>query len=321
MQGIREDDGTDELPKHRWQGVAIAATLGVIVALVATGGFGAYGWLLFVGVPFFIGWMAAAFGRADTWWTAMFIATLALVAGGVGLIAVGAEGGICLVMALPIVIGPALLGGLAAWLVRRVGGRWSQAPWMPVLLLAVASPPLLATEVKRTADAPLHHVMTSLEIDAPPERVWRHVVSFAELPPPSEWIFRAGVAWPVRARIEGRGVGAVRYCEFSTGPFVEPITVWNEPHRLAFDVARSPEPMREVNPFWNVRPPHLEGYLASERGEFRLVLLGSGRTRLVGTTWYRHHMYPDAYWQAWSDFVIHRIHGRVLGHIKALAER
>jgi hypothetical protein len=167
----------------------------------------------------------------------------------------------------------------------------------------------------------LHLVTTSLEIDAPPERVWQHVVSFAELPPPSEWIFRAGVAWPVRARIDGRGVGAVRYCEFSTGPFVEPITVWDEPHRLAFDVTRSPEPMREVNPFWNVRPPHLEGYLASERGEFRLEPLGRGRTRLVGTTWYRHHMYPDVYWGAWSDFVIHRIHGRVLRHIEALAER
>jgi hypothetical protein len=299
----------------------MAATFGVMVTLVTTG-FGAYGWLLFVGLPFFLGWLAAAVSRPRTFWSAMGIATGAVVVCGAGLIFVGAEGGICLLMALPIALGPALLGGLAAWLVGRMSGPSVRAPWVPVLLIfAVASPPLLATEARRTASAPLHQVVTSLEIDAPPERVWRHIVTFSELPPPSEWIFRAGVAWPVRARIEGTGVGAVRYCEFSTGPFVEPITVWNEPHHLAFDVTRSPEPMRELNPFWNVRPPHLEGYLASERGEFRLVALPGGRTRLVGTTWYRHHMYPDVYWQAWSDFVIHRIHGRVLRHIKALAER
>ena len=39
---------------------------------------------------------------------------------------------------------------------------------------------------------------------------------------------RAGLAYPMRARIEGSGPGAVRYCEFSTGPFVEPIVTWDE---------------------------------------------------------------------------------------------
>src|SRR5688500_19299188 len=58
---------------------------------------------------------------------------------------------------------------------------------------------------------------------SPPEVVWRHVVTFPELPPPTELMFRAGVAAPTRARIEGSGVGAVRYCDFTTGSFVEPI--------------------------------------------------------------------------------------------------
>jgi hypothetical protein len=32
-------------------------------------------------------------------------------------------------------------------------------------------------------------------------------------------------------------------------------------------------------------------------------------------------MYPQDYWTLWSDLVIHRIHQRVLEHIKRLAER
>jgi hypothetical protein len=31
-------------------------------------------------------------------------------------------------------------------------------------------------------------------------------------------------------------------------------------------------------------------------------------------------MWPDAYWGVWSDFIIHHIHGRVLDHVRALAE-
>ncbi len=31
-------------------------------------------------------------------------------------------------------------------------------------------------------------------------------------------------------------------------------------------------------------------------------------------------MWPVAYWQLWSDYIIHRIHTRVLNHIKRNAE-
>jgi hypothetical protein len=108
------------------------------------------------------------------------------------------------------------------------------------------------------------------------------VVSFSDIPPPTEWLFRAGIAYPLRATIEGRGVGAVRRCVFTTGPFVEPIAVWDEPRLLSFDVVSLPPPMQEWTPYRHVRPPHLDGFLRAERGEFRLTELPGGRTRLEG---------------------------------------
>ena len=133
-------------------------------------------------------------------------------------------------------------------------------------------------------------------------------------------MFRSGIAYPVRASIQGRGVGAVRHCEFSTGPFVEPITAWEEPRRLAFDVTEQPHPMRELSPYRNIAPAHLNGFFRSQHGQFLLTALPDGRTRLDGTTWYAQNLWPNRYWRVWSDYLVHRIHTRVLEHIKAESE-
>lgn len=118
----------------------------------------------------------------------------------------------------------------------------------------------------------------------------------------------------------GKGVGAIRHCEFTTGRFVEPITVWEPPYRLGFAVKSQPPVMNELSPYPNIEPLHLEGYFENHRGEFLLERLPNGHTRLIGTTWYENHMWPQAYWQLWSDLLIHRIHLRVLNHIKAESE-
>jgi hypothetical protein len=180
--------------------------------------------------------------------------------------------------------------------------------------------PLLAFGESHVETPTLRHVTTTIEVDAPPEAIWPNVIGFSELPAPPEWFFRLGIAYPQRARIEGTGVGAVRHCEFSTGPFVEPITVWEPPHRLAFDVTSQPPSMSELSPYHRVNAPHLEGYMTSRGGEFRLVPLPGGRTRLEGTTHYTLAIYPETYWVGFAEVLLHAIHWRVLSHIRALSE-
>jgi hypothetical protein len=164
-------------------------------------------------------------------------------------------------------------------------------------------------------------VRSTIDIQAPPDQVWKQVIAFTQIPPPTEWVFRAGIAYPIRAEIIGSGPGAERHCVFSTGAFVEPIEVWDEPHRLKFSVTSNPAPMQEWTPFAHIEPPHLHGFLVSEAGQFLLTPLPNGGTRLEGTTWYQHGLWPAAYWRLWSDALIHRIHMRVLQHIKSEAER
>jgi uncharacterized protein YndB with AHSA1/START domain len=185
--------------------------------------------------------------------------------------------------------------------------------------MGIALPLMLLFDLAGPVPA-LREVRTAVEVDAPREVVWRHVVSFPPLPEARELWFRAGIASPIGATIDGVGVGAIRRCDFTTGPFVEPITAWESPSRLAFDVAAQPLPMTELSPWARVFAPHLERALVSRRGEFRLVELPEGRTRLEGSTWYTLDLDPRFYWTRWSDAVIHAIHRRVLGHVKALSE-
>ena len=88
-----------------------------------------------------------------------------------------------------------------------------------LILLVLAS---FGVERRAALRPPVYEVHTAIEVNAPLKKVWNEVVAFAEIPPPKELLFRAGVAYPIRAEITGPGVGAVRRSIFSTGPFVAP---------------------------------------------------------------------------------------------------
>jgi Protein of unknown function (DUF805) len=302
--------------------VLVTALLAVPMVTLAVTVMQRYGAGLFIGLPFALGFAAAlvhGYHRPRSLLSCLGVAVLGTCLLCALLFAFAVEGAICLFMAAPIMLVLALLGATAGYFVQRRGLPPQLATTALALALA-AAPLLMGAEAVVDPPPPLFEVRSAVDVAAPPERVWRSVVAFSDIPPPQEWLFRAGIAYPIRASIDGRGRGAVRHCIFNTGPFVEPIDVWDEPRLLRFDVVSLPPPMQEWTPYRRVHPPHLEGFLTAERGEFRLTPLPGGGTRLEGTTWYRHHMWPAAYWKLWSDWIIHRIHLRVLRHIQREAQ-
>lgn len=294
-----------------WRSTALT-TLFAVGATALITNFPAYALGLFVLLPVCIGVVAALLANSlDGQRRGKTVALLTLLAAAVILTAIMIEGVICLLMAAPLAIPLALLGVAIGNSIRN-----PKHALAPALLLA---PLLGGVETQLLNHPALRSVETIVDIQAPPETVWRHVIEFPDLPQPHEWYFQAGIAYPLRARIEGRGPGATRYCEFSTGPFVEPITTWDEPRLLAFRVTSNPEPMRELSPY-DIHPAHLHGWFDSRRGQFRLEPLPNGGTRLHGTTWYTQRLQPEPYWSMWTDAIIQRIHQRVLGHIREVSE-
>ena len=303
--------------------LAVTTVLGLGFVLMGTLIIGAYGWGLFVALPFCLGMFSVllySYHEPREWFDCLAVALLPVALVGAALFLVAIEGIICLLMAAPFALALAALGGALGYVIQAHHWRPKQSPAMFSILILLV-PASFSAERAVNLRPPLYEVRTAIEVNAPPERVWNQVVAFAEIPPPKELLFRAGIGYPIRAEISGHGVGAVRHCIFSTGPFVEPIEVWDEPHLLKFGVTANPAPLNELTPYGHIDAPHLHGYFVSEQGQFLLTALPGGRTRLEGTTWYHNAIWPASYWHLWSDYIIHRIHLRVLEHVRAAAEK
>ena len=291
--------------------IALAALFtALVIALLRTG---VYGFTVFMVCPSLLGGLAAWALRPRSAGEAAGIGALACAAGACFLLLLGMEGLLCVAMALPLVVP---LGALGAWIAYRAEHWKSRA--RSVAMLALLPPVGLTCDL--TAHPPTFVVHTVVQVAAPPERVWKQVIASSNLPQPREWFFRAGIAYPLRAHIEGSGPAATRYCDFTTGELIEPVEAWDEPRLLRFRVTHNPAPMREWSPYGEITPKHLSGYFVSEHGQFRLTALTDGRTSLEATTWYRHGLWPAEYWRWWSDAIIHRIHFHVLAQIKTRAE-
>ncbi|MBN8548010.1 MAG: hypothetical protein J0M12_01705 [Deltaproteobacteria bacterium] len=316
------------LQKHHadaWRAAlaAIAAAMLICMVLVYLSTFAqsSYGTSLFIGLPTIMGAVASwVWNRSSSRGlkSSIAISCFSISVAAVALMLFAAEGFICIIMALPFALLGGILGGLIGEFLanRTPAGNIGLQCCSLTLLLALG-----ASIENRISPPGQTSATTSTEINADAMTVFNNVVEFSELPAPHELIFLAGVAYPIRAHIEGSGVGAVRYCEFSTGPFVEPITAWEPGKRLAFSVTSQPPTMEELSFYKKISPRHLTETFRSLRGEFRLTELGPNRTLLEGTTWYELKMEPFAYWAFLTNKLVHAIHGRVLEHIKQLSEK
>ncbi|MCB0353363.1 MAG: hypothetical protein KDD64_07565 [Bdellovibrionales bacterium] len=297
------------------------ALLALLGALLAYFGYSNYATVLFVGFPTAIGALASySYNQSSHATTAgsIKISLLALLCASSIVLLFALEGVFCMLMAFPFVAVGALLGGLLG---RTIALRTKPVPvQIHFLTSAIVLVGLIQLE-RLTFSEALRQVTTETVIEAPIDRVWENVVAFPEIDPPTSLLFRTGIAYPIRARIEGVGVGAIRYCEFSTGAFVEPITVWDAPHRLAFDVRKQPKAMEEFSVWGQIHPEHLFTFPKSQRGQFKLTQLPHDRVLLQGTTWYQVGLKPSEYWGIWADYIIGHIHQRVLDHIRIHSEK
>lgn len=274
----------------------------------------AYGFLCFLGLPFLVGALVtfiASKGGPITFSTAVGLGVLSLLGLAAGMLVTGAEGLVCLAMAFPLAL-PALMLGVWATL-KSLNRR------MPLGIVFIPLGAAAVADSIRPGEQ-IAEVRTSLDIDAPPARVWEEIVALDRLPEPTDPFLRTGVACPVRTEIRGSGVGAERHCTLTTGAMPERITVWEPSRRLTFVALETPPMMKEINPFRETHPPHLQGYYRVLQGEFTLEPLPNGRTRLWRVTRYAHRFGPAFYWTPWCDFGADRAHLYVLGAVKEYSE-
>jgi len=304
-------------------GVVLAALLGVVVTWMDMKLIGRYGLALFVALPFVMGYTAVWIdchrrSRKPGDVIAVVNWTVALAA--IGICAIAIEGIICIAMAAPIAWVLAFLGGALSFAIHN-RPELSPPAAEPFAALLIMLPVLFGAEQVSPPPVPRYQVRTSIEIAAPPEVVWKRVIAFPPMAPPTDWPFRLGFAYPIETRLVGEGLTADRRCRFSTGSFKEPILAWEPGKYLAFGVSEEPLLMKETSPYGDLKVRHLEDHdFQPERVDFVITRLPNGNSRLEGTTTYQNRMWPGAYWRMWTDGLIHSIHHRVFAHIKQLSE-
>jgi hypothetical protein len=158
-------------------------------------------------------------------------------------------------------------------------------------------------------------------VQAPAEWVWKSIVDMDTIDEPLALPFRLGIAYPLRGRILGEGVGAVRRGEFSTGVALERVTEWIPNRKLAFVVVSDVPGMRELSLYEHVHAPHVAGYFLTTETSFELLPLADGRTEIVERTSHQLRLEPVFYWLPMARWVVHANNTRVLTHIGHEAER
>jgi hypothetical protein len=228
------------------------------------------------------------------------------------------EGIICVVMAAPIGAALAFFGVVGGYFLARTkaaDGTLQSAAWLSIVVIVALegwNPP-----------APLENITSSeVIINAPAERVWAELHDIRDLPAAGDnLLFQFGVAHPISTVTDGQGVGAARLCKLSTGDMPEIISVWKPGKELRFKVLSTPPSMRELGFFGQtIDTNHIHSAYASLEGGFKLTTLPDGRTKLVGESHYLLNIAPAAYWNLWTEEIVHMVQLRVMEHVKTRAE-
>jgi uncharacterized membrane protein YhaH (DUF805 family) len=304
-----------------------AATQGAVAGMaltlfaVAVGAllFGAYGYGMFVLSPFVIGATTAYVANRRQDFGARRTAQLVVVAtalAGFVLIAVALEGIVCIILAAPLGLGAALVGGLFG---RAVAGRTRRSATQT--LSAVALLPIVFASEYVLPPSAMFDTVETISVAAPPERVWQSIVRMDSMDEPPALPFRLGVAYPLRGEVIDEGVGATRRGEFSTGIALERVTEWAPNRKLTFVVVSDVPAMRELSPYAHVHAPHVVGYFRTTETSFELVPRADGRTDIVERTSHELKLDPVLYWLPLARWVVHVNNARVLAHIQRQAER
>lgn len=302
----------------RVQGLLAGMALCVLAVGLSTLVMRTYGFALFLASPAVIGITVGFIANRRAALTGGQTARLvlsALLLGGLALVGVAFEGVICLVMAAPLIAVMGLIGGAIGRAMAGDGTAGRNGAGMAIIILPLlimgerAAPPHAGFEDAR-----------SIEIDAPPAAVWDSVVHMGPIPDAPAAPFRWGLAYPLRGRITGEGVGAIREGVFSTGIAYERVTEWEPGRKLSFIVLSDPPTMRELSPYERIDAPHTRSYFRTADARFTLTPLPNGRTRLTLATHHDLDLEPAPYWIPLARWAVRANKARVLAHFKAQAE-
>lgn len=303
--------------RYWWPGVLLSLISGLLWAMFFYR-VGAFGWGLFIGVPFTVGTLIGYGGRFNGWMGILLgpvclvvvvaLLVLLLMFGGFAGLFCGA---ILLVFLIPIGIGGVFFGIFTARALAAVLKQtsFSQREYLPVLLMFLAMPGLL--HLMQVAFAPPlgpETVQTSRVLAMDADSAWRAQLFYEEVQGPRPWLHRIGL--PMPERIDGdikQDGDRAAYYYASGGLIVKRATVVEPGRLLEFEI----EQQRGFE----------DQSLRFIRGCYTFEPAGSERTRVTLASEYQPMLRPRLLWRPIERAMAGQLHGHVLDGMERQAPR
>ncbi len=266
------------------------------------------GAVLFVLVPFTVGFSVALVAKRPNVVAASLVFAVLSTLG--ILIALGAEGVVCAILALPIIAVGLGLGVGTGLLVRRWLWKDSSNPRMTTGFLLIVGPILVLTgnKIERPilAQARTEVITSAIEVHAPATRVWAQIQTVDSIQSSKPLLMYLGLPTPQRCTMRGHGLGARRTSYFDSGYIEETITAWNPPWLMGLSIDRTHIPGRH--------------WLGFSTAEYRLSQQGD-TTVLTRSTSVTSHLYPAWYWRTFEVYGVESEHSYILSDVALKAPR
>jgi hypothetical protein len=291
-----------------WIIVAILVGAAPLLALK-----GRYGLVLFVSIPFSIGVASALIASRNKMHTkAKYLLLIPFAPLGILALVLAffaREGIICILMSLPIVSIPLVLGGFVGYVIQK--HYWSK---YFVLLFVFMINTGAYVHDKSNTDFETCIVEDSVVVNAAPDVVWKKLSHRFVFGKADNFFLANGVSFPLSMELKtSQGCNSL-FCVYNNG-IVNAIVDSLVPERLIrFSLHEPPVSMKETTIYSDVEPDHIRGRILVDYGSFRLIP-HNGKTILKATTRFKSNLGPKFYWKLWSEYLVNRLHQHVLEKI------
>ncbi|SDM19747.1 hypothetical protein SAMN05421823_11179 [Catalinimonas alkaloidigena] len=230
------------------------------------------------------------------------------------------EGIICIIVWLPVLMLMSSLGGVGAGMLKR---KTDHTHTPGLILPAVALLPFVLAPLEQQLAPPLMYrtAHTSILIRSTPDKIWPYIKEVAPITSAEQgfsWAHLIGFPKPIEARLEGNGVGAIRYATFEGGVlFIESVTAWEPDHFLSFTIQPDPYiPPTTFDEHVVVGGPYFDVL----SGTYRIEDRGDGTCRLHLSSRQRLSTRFNPYTQLWTRFFMNDIQDHILQVIQRRCE-
>ena len=277
-----------------------------------------------VGVPIALGFITVWLGEYRekySWWRRILMPWEASLICLLCCLCLAWEGLICVFLWIPFVLVLSSLGGLLAGLARMLfpSDRTKNYCLAIVALAPFATAPL---ENMRIAATEIREVRTQIDIRADAHTIWQQIKTVPLITPREQhfdFIHLLGFPRPLEARLEGEGIGAVRYATFEKEVlFIETVTEWNPDHSLAFTIHADTK---------NIPPTTFDEHVTVGGaffdvldGSYQIEDLGGGQIRLHLSSHQRLSTRFNFYSHLWTEYLMARLQNYILEVIKTRCE-